>query len=65
MKVIETIEEWATLAAELRKAGYTLYQIQYSASQPEGFHAWFWLTGRPTVHVVTHDASVQEAIIKF
>lgn len=65
MKVIETIEEWATLAAELRAAGYTLYQFQFDAQEPEGFHAWFWASKRPQVHIVTRDPRVQEAIIKY
>jgi ABC-type glycerol-3-phosphate transport system substrate-binding protein len=61
---IKTLEEWADLAAELRAAGYTLRQFQHSAEDPQGFNAWFWLSGRPEVHIVTHDRNVQKAIVK-
>jgi hypothetical protein len=62
---IKTLEQWNALAAELHAAGYTVFQTQYAADQPEGYHVWLWLSGRPQVHVVTHDRKVQEAIRNY
>ena len=65
MTAVDSLEQWDALAGELRKAGYTVYQMQYAANQPEGFHVWFWLSGRPEVHIVTHNESVQDAIVDY
>lgn len=65
MTEIETLDQWNALAAELRKAGYTIYIMQYDADHPEGFNVWFWLSGRPQVHLVTYDRKVQEAIVNY
>lgn len=62
---ITSLDEWNALSVELRKAGYTVYIMQYDADQPEGFNVWFWLTGRPQVHIVTHSKAVQDAIVNY
>ena len=65
MTIIESLEQWTALAGELRKAGYTIYQMQYAANEPTGFHVWFWLSGRPVVHIVTHNEKVQDVIVDY
>jgi hypothetical protein len=65
MTLIESIDYWDALSAELQASGYTLYQMQYSIQHPEGFHARFWLSGRPLVEIVTHNYDVYMAIRKF
>ena len=65
MKVISTIEQWQILKAAMKEKGYTLWQMQYSAEDKQGFHAWFYKTGKKDVEVVTHNADVQECIIRY
>lgn len=64
MKAIESLAEWLPLSAELSARGYKIYQSQYRASSPEGFHAWFWAEDRPDVEIVTHNNDVYRAIMK-
>jgi antibiotic biosynthesis monooxygenase (ABM) superfamily enzyme len=66
MKQIDTLEQWAALAAKLAEHGYRLWQMQYGVDQPEGFHAWFFRPGKPQdFEVVTHNNDVYNAIINF
>ena len=65
MKQIVALEQWASIATELRETGYSLSQWQYDIDHPEGFHAWFWASGRPQISVMTRAYSVQEAIVRF
>lgn len=39
---IETLDEWAALAVDLHEDGYNIWQMQYAANKPPGFHVWFW-----------------------
>lgn len=65
MQRIDNIDQWRALAAELCEDGYAIWQMQYSASQPEGFHAWFWAEGRADIEVVTHSREVEKAMVKY
>lgn len=65
MKRIDTLEQWTALAGELAEAGYHLSQFQYRATDPHGFHAWFWASGRPQVEIVTFDHGVELAIVEY
>jgi hypothetical protein len=65
MTRIDTLDQWQALAGELSKGGYHLFQFQYGAGQPEGFHAWFWASGRPEFELVTFNQDIETAIIKF
>lgn len=65
MKLIESLDAWLSLAAELREDEYAIWQMQYAANQPEGLHVWFWASDRPDIEIVTHDNAVQKAILKY
>lgn len=65
MKKIENVEQWALLSKALREKGYRLWQMQYFADLPEGFHAWFSHSEKSDIEVVTHSKNVQEEIVSF
>jgi hypothetical protein len=65
MKSIETVEQWEILKKTLKEKGYRLWQMQYSYDEPQGFHAWFWKSGRSDVKVVTHNKDIQNDIICY
>lgn len=65
MRLIESIEEWNALASELREDGYSIWQMQYAARQPEGFHVRFWSSGLEDIEVVTHSRDVEKAMVKY
>lgn len=65
MKIIESIEHWNILAAAMRDKGYTLWQMQYNHVHHEGFHAWFYKSGKDDVEVVTHNRAVEMAIVNY
>lgn len=62
---IEDLSKWADVSAKLSAHGCHLFMMQYSADQPEGFHAWFWWPENPAIEIVTHNPEVQAEIIKF
>ena len=62
---VETLEKWAEVSAKLAAHGGRLYMMQYGAGHPEGFHAWFWFPTYSDVEIVTHNPTVQAAIIKY
>lgn len=64
-KIISELSRWAEIAEQLHAGGYRLWQMQYRASDPEGFHAWFWRNGRSDAEIVTYNAEVQRAIIDY
>jgi hypothetical protein len=39
--------------------------MQFAATLPEGFHAWFVAEGFKTIEVVTFSPTVQAAIVTF
>lgn len=65
MKLIESMDQWSALSAELSKRGYYLWQMQYDIHHPEGFHARFARAGRPDVEIVTRDEKVCSAIVRY
>ncbi len=65
VKAIESIEQWYKLSVKLIENGYQIWQMQYDTRAPEGFHAWFYLTGKPEFEIVTHNDAVHDAIIKY
>ena len=65
MKTIETLEEWNKLATRLSDNGWSIWQSQYYPEHPEGFHMKFSKSGKPDYEVVTHNAQVQDAMVKF
>jgi hypothetical protein len=68
-KIIDSMEKWNILSAALREKGYSLWQMQYRWSHPEGFHAWFWRVDSNgkmlQVEVITFDQEIQNAILEF
>ena len=62
---IETIERWNEIAPRMAAAGYSLWQMQYDVTLPEGFHAWFYSHGRPNFEVMTHSKEIKNAIMKY
>jgi hypothetical protein len=65
MKTINDIAECSWFLDNLRAAGWTVWQMQYRWSQPEGFHAWFMLAGREDIEVVTKSKEVEASIVAF
>ena len=65
MTEVESLEQWHPLDEMLHNHGYRLWQWQYNTKHPEGFHAWFWVTDRPDVEIVTHNDDVCWEIIQF
>lgn len=63
--LIETIEEWSAYSELLAKMGYKLWQWQYRAEGPEGFHARFFVSGKPDVEIITHSEEVENAIVSY
>jgi len=50
---------------KLRAHGWTVWQMQYQAADPEGFHAWFQKSGEEDIEIVTFNEDVQKAIVGF
>lgn len=65
MKAIESLETWRELVVQLAENGYRIWQMQYDTRSPEGFHAWFYSTGKPEIELVTHSDAVYDAIVKY
>lgn len=65
LKSIGTLEQWHEMAAALQAGGFTIWQMQYAARQPEGFHVRFWASGRPEIEVVTHNEAIEAAIVNY
>lgn len=65
MKVINTLEQWQILKTAMKEKGYALWQMQYDVLDKKGFHAWFSKSGKKDVEVVTHNADVQECIVRY
>jgi hypothetical protein len=56
--VIDSLDQWAGIAARLTKAGYKRFITQYDIDDPEGLHISYWASGKPTVEFITHSAAV-------
>jgi hypothetical protein len=65
MKLIESIEQWERLYDRLKENGWKLWKMQYDTDSPEGFHAWFWKTGKRDYEIVTYLKAVRDEIIKY
>jgi hypothetical protein len=59
------MEEWTALAEKLSENGYTLWQVQYRANLPEGFHARFWNSQKPVFEIVTYSEEIEDKIVKY
>jgi hypothetical protein len=65
IKTIDIYENWIILSEAMKEKGYSLWQFQYSADMPEGFHAWFWKKQKDLVEVITHNKDIQDAILNY
>lgn len=65
VRMIETMEHWRQAEAYLRENGFHLWQTQYAADCPDGFHVWFMKARTSDIEIVTHNPDVQRAIVKF
>lgn len=63
--LIDTPAQWAVVAARLTKAGYKLYQTQYSVEDDEGLHVGFWAPDKPVVEFITHNGEVAAAMLRM
>jgi hypothetical protein len=62
---IDSVDEWIPVASRLADDGYNVFQMQFAATLPDGFHAWFIAEDMITVEVVTFSPEVQAAIVAF
>lgn len=65
MKQIDTLDQWYSFADMLSAAGYRLSSSQGDDKSPEGFLARFLASGRPDLEILTHDADVYNAMLKY
>lgn len=65
MKEIKNLEEWAFIEKQLTEGTYHIWQMQHDYYDPEGFHVWFWVSGKPEIEFVTHDRRVQATIVNY
>jgi hypothetical protein len=65
MMRIESLDAWNRLLPRLVAYGYDRYCTQHDVDDPEGYHAWFWSSGRPDLEIVTHNKDVKAAIMAF
>jgi hypothetical protein len=63
--IIDTPAVWSSVAARLTKAGYKLFQTQYSVDNEEGLHVWFWAPDKPVVEFITHSGEVGAAMLRM
>ena len=63
-KKIEDISTWKKAKAYFLEHGYSFFQSQHDADEPEGFHAWF-INGKRDIEIVTHDPIIRDEIIEF
>jgi hypothetical protein len=62
---IDSVDEWIPVASRLADDDFSVFQMQFAATLPEGFHAWFVAEGFKTIEVVTFSPTVQAAIVTF
>ena len=62
--IIKSKEKWKAFSDKFHSHGWKLWQMQYYWDLPEGFHAWFWLSGKEDIEIVTYNEDVQRAIVK-
>lgn len=65
IRKINTIERWKIANDYLSQNNYTLWQMQYDTKSPEGFHARFYVTGKPDIEIITFNEEVYKAILKY
>ena len=63
IKRIETLSKWLVLKQMIKDKGYTLWQMQYSWDNPEGFHIGY-MKGDKRLEVITHNKDVADDIEK-
>jgi hypothetical protein len=63
IKYVEDMDKWLILKAALIEHGYKLWQTQYDADSPEGYHARFSI-GDKDVEVITHIREIEIDISK-
>lgn len=64
MKLINEFDKWLILKDAFIEKGYKPWSYQYSASQEEGLHVWFWKSNRTDIEVVTHNKEIEKDIIR-
>ena len=63
---IDTMDKWAEVSEKLRARNYRLFQMQYGINEPQGFIASFYCPANdPDVEIVTFDAGVCNAIVRY
>lgn len=62
VKRIEEIETWIALKRLIVAKGYTLWQMQYSWDNPEGFIAGFMKHDK-RLTLITHNKDIEDDII--
>ena len=65
MKAVGSLAQWEELFVNLTTNKYRIWQTQYDTKSPEGFHTWFYSTGKPELEVVTHNEAVHDAIVNY
>lgn len=49
----------------MKAAGYARWITQFGLDRPEGFHAFFWSSGKDDVEIITYDRLVHDAIMVY
>lgn len=62
---IESLEQWETFRDMLAERGYYIWQWQYGANHPEGFHIWLGASGRKNIEFMTRSKDIQKAMLRF
>jgi hypothetical protein len=65
MYLIGTLEKCDRFLKKLRDNSWSLWQMQYTWNDPEGFHAWFMKKGEKDIELVTYSEEIQDKIVKF
>lgn len=62
---IDNLEQWSRISTRMKAAGYVRWTLQYGLDRPEGFHAFFWSSGKDDVEIITYDRLVHDAIMGY
>lgn len=62
---IDNLEQWTRISTRMKAAGYARWITQFGLDREEGFHAFFWSSGKDDVEIITFDRLVRDAIMEY
>ena len=62
---INTIDKCDRFLDKFHANDWSLWQMQYRWSDPEGFHAWFMKSGEKDIELITFNEEIQDRIVRY